>query len=274
METQIFKNRWFYLVQIMVISLVTGLFAFILLRLLSELTLFYFSYDLDIQAIIHLKGIQFLTQPTNPDWTRDTVITIYLSKPIMNLIMALAGMASYTLIRHKSQSFSYFLLWLIIFGLNNMFSTFAENGLLQTGIYEVTRLMHFSAVMMVVLVMLSFYFLYLSGEGVGKLIMLCIPHHFTREGKIKRPYFLMAYLLPWLLIFLIIFSKSGTSARIIYLFSIIILAPFLWAKGPEKEGMHLNPLPPLMWVDALSLLFYIIGIYFMYGILAAGLKLH
>ena len=274
MERLWIKNRWSNRVQIMLVSLVSAIFAFTLLRLLSELTLLYFSYDLNIQAILHLKGIDFLTKTTSPDWTRDSVITIYLSKPIMNLMLALSGMVVYSLIRRKSQSFTYFLIWLIIFALNNAFGTFAENGLFKTGTYEVTQLMHFGGVMMMVVVMISFYFLYLSGVGIGKLILLNLPEEFIKNNRINFFYFLMAYLIPWLLTFLIIFSRSDPGSRIVYLFSIIILAPVMWSHSPVTEGVHQEPLPPLIWIDFLSFIFYFAGIFLMYTMLSTGIKIN
>lgn len=266
------KNRpqqWGY---ILIISVLTCTFAFLLLRLLSELTILYFSYDLNIRAILHLRDVQFLTKTTSPDWTRDSIITIYLSKPIMNFLVALADMALYALIKRKSQSFSFFLIWMIIFALNNTFGTFAENVIFRTGTYEVTALMDFGGTVMIVVVMLSFYFLYVSGIGMGKLIMLSLPKEFMKNRRIIFSYFLLAYLIPWVVTFLVVFTKSDDSSRIIYLFSIIILAAVLWTRDLGAEKIHLEPLPPLMWIDWVSFIFYAIGIVIMYNMLTEGIK--
>lgn len=271
MEESIIKNRWSNWVQIALLSLVSALFAYILLRLLSGLTLLYFSYDLNIQAILHLKDVQFLTKSTSSDWTRDSIITIYLSKPIMNFIVALVGMIAYALIKRKSQSFSFFLIWLIIFALNNAFGSFTENVIFRTGTYEVTAIMNFGGVMLTVTVMLSLYFLYLSGIGTGRLIMLNIPREFIKKDRIRFNYFLVAYLIPWVITFLIIFTKSDTSSRIIYLFSIIILMVALWVHDSGAEEIH-TELPPVMWIDLISIIFYAVGIILMYNILTSGIK--
>ncbi len=272
MEETLIKNHWSNLVKILFTSLIAALFAFSLVRFLSELTLLYFSYDLNIQAVLHLKSIQFLTQSASPDWTRDSIITIYLSKPFMSLLLALAGMIIYALIRRKSQAFYFFLIWLILFALDNAFGTFAQNGIFKTGTYEVTALMDFGSIMMMVVVMLSFYFLYLSGVGMGKLVMLSLPEEFSKNKRIRFPYFLTAYLLPWLLTFGIIFSKSDAGSRTIYLFGLIILIPTLWSQRSE-DGYRLEPLPPLMYVDLMSSIFYFIGIYLMYTMLSSGIRI-
>ncbi|MBE0649576.1 MAG: hypothetical protein IH595_01930 [Bacteroidales bacterium] len=272
MEEPLIKNRWSNLIQIMFISLIAALFAFVLLRLLSELTLLYFSYDLNIQAALHLKSVHFLTKSASPDWTRDSIITIFLSRPFMNLILALIGMIIYAFVRRKSQAFHFFLIWLIIFALGNAFGTFAENGIFKTGTYEVTTLMNFGSIMMLVVVMISFYFLYLSGVGMGRLIMLSMPDEFLKNKRIRFSYYLMAYLVPWLLTFLFIFTQSDFASRMTYLFGLIILIPVLWTHHSE-EGLQLEPLPPLMWIDVVSSIFYFIGIYLMYTMLATGIRL-
>lgn len=264
------KQQWIY---ILVVSVLAGTFAFLLLRLLSELTVLYFSYDLNIQAIPHLKEVQFLTKSSSPDWTRDSIITIYLSRPIMNFILAIGGMIMFALIKRKSQSFSFFLIWLIIFALTNAFGTFAENLIFKTGAYEVTTLMNFDGVVITVVVMLAFYFLYLSGIGTGKLIMLSLPRQFIKKDRIKFTYFLIAYLIPWLLTYLIIFNKSDNSTRIIYGFGIIILFAALWSRDLSAEEIHMEPLPSLMWIDLISILFYVFGIFLMYNMLSSGIRL-
>jgi hypothetical protein len=263
-------QQWIY---ILIVSVFAGTFAFLLLRLLSELTVLYFSYDLNISAIPHLKDVQFLTKSTSPDWTRDSIITIYLSKPIMNFSVGMAGMMLYALIKRKSQSFSFFLVWLIIFALNNAFGTFAENMIFRTGIYEVTNMMNFGGVMMTVVVTLSFYFLYISGVGAGKLIMLSLPQDQIKKGRIQFTYFLVAYFIPWLLTFLIIFTKSDKNSLITYGFAFIILLATLWSRDLSSEEMHQEPLPPFMWIDFISLIFYAIGIFLMYTMLTSGIKL-
>jgi hypothetical protein len=273
MESKIRKAQGIQPLQVALLSLTSAVFAFVLLHLLSELTLLYFSYDLNIHAVHHLEDVQFLTKFTNPDWTRDSIITIYLSKPIMNFGVGLAGMVLYAIIKRKSQSFSFFLIWLIIFALNNAFGTFAENMIFRSGIYEVTNLMNFGGVMMTIVILLSFYFLYISGVGTGKLIMLGLPQKQIYKGRIKFSYFIVAYFIPWLITFLIIFSKSDSSSLIIYGFGFIILLAILWSRDLGSEEMHLEPLPPLMWIDLISLIFYTLGIFLMYTILVSNIKL-
>jgi hypothetical protein len=258
----------------MIVSVMAGLFAYLLLRLLSELSILYFSYDLNIQAMLQLKGIEFLNPSAHTGWTKDTTVTIFLAKPILNMIIGVVTMILYTLIRNKSQSFSFFMVWIIIFSLTNMFGTFAENGLFKTGIYQIIELMHLGSVVLILMVALSLYFLYLSGIGTGKIILLGLSEKQMTSGRINRIYYLMSYILPWLIILGTLFPFSNKNLIISYLFGVILLIPALWAKGPEKEGIHLKPLPPLMWIDWLSVFFYAIGIFLLFTMLSMSIRLH
>lgn len=253
-------------------SLMAGLFAYLLLHLLTELSILYFSYDLNIEAVLQVKGIQFLTSPGNPDWTRDATVTLYLVKPILNFLLAIAAMILYAIIRYKSQSFSFFMIWIIIFGLNNMFGTFAENGLLHNGIYKVVEVMHLGTVVFVMMLGLSLYFLYISGVGTGKIMMLCLPERHRSGRSMHFLYFVMAILLPWIIIFWLIFPLSDFNLKITYLFGIILVVPILWSRGPEKEGIHLNPLPVFFWSDLVSVVFFGIGIIIMMEMLSMNLQ--
>ncbi|MBN2615354.1 MAG: hypothetical protein JXR71_06630 [Bacteroidales bacterium] len=255
-------------------SLMAGLFAYLLLHLLTELSILYFSYDLNIQAVLQVKGIRFLTSPGNPDWTRDATVTLYLVKPILNLLVAIATMILYAVIRYKSQSFSFFMIWIIIFGLNNMFGTFLENGFLKNGIYKVVEVMHLGTIPFVLMLGLSFYFLYISGVGTGKVIMLCLPGRHKSGRGIQFLYFFVAFLLPWIIILGLIFPFSDFDLKITYLFGILLLIPFLWSRGPEKEGIHLDSLPAFLWNDLISVIFFGIGIILMIEMLSMNIRFH
>ena len=255
-------------------SLMAGLFAYLLLHLLTELSILYFSYDLNIQAVLQTKGIRFLTSPGTPDWTRDATVTLYLVKPIMNLLLAIGTMILYAVIRHKSQSFSFFMIWIVIFGFNNMFGTFAENGFLKNGTYKVVEVMHLGTIVFVLMLGLSLYFLYISGVGTGKTIMLGLPQRHKSGRTMQFLYFLVAFLLPWIFIFWIIFPFSDFDLKISYLFGIILLVPVLWSKGPEKEGIHLESLPAFLWNDLISVIFFGIGIILMMEMLSMNIQLH
>lgn len=258
----------------LVVSTMSGLFAYLLLHLVTELSVLYFSYDLNIQAILNLKGIQFLNNPGDADWTKDATITVFLVKPILNLLLAVVTMISYTLIRNKSQSFSFFMIWVIIFGINNMFGTFVENGLLKTGIYNVVEIMNLGKVILILLVGASIYFLYLGGLGTGKIILLSLPEQDKTNNRIHFLYLIIAYLIPWVIIFEISFPFSGYNLKITYLFGLIILLPALRAKGPEKEGLHLNPLPDFFWMDWVSIVFFGIGVLIMLQMLSMNILIH
>ncbi|MBN2637910.1 MAG: hypothetical protein JXR65_02335 [Bacteroidales bacterium] len=270
-STQAKVKEWGYT---LVISTISGLFAYLLLHLLTGLSVLYFSYDLNIKAVLETKGILFLNTPGNSDWTKDATITVFLVKPILNLLLAVISMIIYTLIKNKSQSFSFFIIWIIVFGLNNMFGTLAENGLMKTGIYNVVEVMNLGTIAFVLVLGISVYFLYISGIGTGKIILLTLANKNKTNNHIHLLYLIIAYLIPWTLIFWLTFSFSDLNIKIAYLFGSIILVSTLRSKGPENEGIHLNPLPGFFWFDVVSTLLFIIGIFFMLQLFSMNIQLH
>lgn len=258
----------------LILSVMAGLFAYLLLHLLTELSILYFSYDLNIEAVLQVKGIHFISGKNDADWTKDATITVYLVKPILNMLMAIITMMVYTSIKNKSQSFSFFMIWIIIFGFNNVFGSFAENGLLKTGIYLVVEIMKLGTIVFWLLIGISIYFLYFFGKGTGKIILLSLPSKHKKSDKIKPLYFLIAYLIPWIIIFLITASFSDKNLIIIYLFGLVLLLPMLRSKGPDEHGLRSNPLLPFLWTDWISILFFVVGIYIMMDILSMNLQLH
>lgn len=266
------KDRKKYL-QIFVVSFVSALFAWYLERLLSGLTTLYFSYDLDIKAVLGLNGITFLTAPGSQAWTRDALVTLNLAAPIMNLFLGLIVMIIYVFSRRKSQSMAFFMIWIMVYTFTGVFGSFVENNIARTGLYEVSKIMDFGVVVQIIGVILSLYFLYIMGLSLGKLVMLTLPERFKKEDKMMTSFFLLIFLLPWLLV--LIFTYKGLSASLVftYLLGLIILLPFNWMQEPEKKGLHLKTLPGYLPVDTFALVVYLFGILLVYQMLATGISL-
>ena len=260
-------------IKIMVVSFFSALFAWYLIRFFSGLTTLYFSYDLNIKAKLLLSGIEFLVRPNNQVWTRDAVITVYLSAPIMNLILGMGFFVAYIFIPRKTQSFSFFMLWTIFFSLTLMFGTFVENGLERTGVYRVSQIMHVGDIALVLSVVVALYFLYLTGLSIGKLIMLNINPKYIHEDHIKASYFIFAFIIPWILVFLLSVNELKSNMEMIYMLGIVILLPFLWTKGVETKGIRLKPLPPFLWIDVVSTILFVIGFLLLHQFLNAGIVL-
>ncbi len=258
----------------LIISLITstlsGLLVYLILRLLSDLSVLYFSYDLNIKAKLLENGVHFLTPVTNPIWTRDAIITISLAPPILNFFIAFFSMIIFTLVKYKSQSFSFFLQWTIIFSLANTFGSFAENGLFKTGIYKALELMHFGGVIMIIIIMISLYFLYLSGVGIGRIAILNIPDNFWTKNKISLWFYFAGYIIPWMLILSITYSFLPKNNLIIYLFSIVTLIPMIWAKKSLSDEKRFKPMLPFSWIDLVTLIIFIIGSLIVHSIFING----
>jgi len=266
-------SQWIEWFQLILVSFFSALFAWYLIRFLTDLTTLYFSYDLNIHAIMNLSGVHFLSPVNSSQWTRDAIVTIYLSGPFMNLVLGLGFFITYTFVPRKTQSFSFFMLWVMIFSFTLMFATFVENSLQHTGVYRVSQLMHISGAFLVVSAVVALYFLYLTGLSIGKLMMLSLPPRHTSEGRMKTSYFLSAFVIPWALVFAFCFMETNLSIRIIYLLGSLILLPFIWMRGSETKGVHLKALPPLMWMDTVSIILFLIGVLILRQIIASGIVL-
>jgi hypothetical protein len=261
------------LLLILTVSFFSALFALYLQRILSGLTTLYFSYDMNIKAVLHLDGITFLTPFSSMAWTRDAIVTINLAAPIMNLFLGLIIMAVYIFTRRKSQSMAFLMLWLMIYSFTGIFGSFAENNLARTGLYTVSKLMDIGVVFQIIFVVFSLYFLYIMGLTIGKLVMLTIPEIFKREDKIKTSFFLIAFVLPWLMVFVVSLNGLSVSSLITYLIGFVILLPFNWMQEPEKKGLHLKSLPGFLRIDILSLLVYLFGVLLIHQMLNMGIHL-
>ncbi len=261
------------LLLILTVSFFSALFAWYLQRILSGLTTLYFSYDLNIKAILHLDGITFLTPFTSKAWTRDAIVTINLAAPIMNLFLGLIIMAVFIFSRRKSQSMAFLMLWLMIYSFTGIFGSFVENNLARIGLYSVSKLMDIGVVFQIIFIVLSLYFLYIMGLAIGKLVMLTIPETFKQEDKIKTSFFLTVFVLPWTMVLVISLNGLSVSTLLTYLIGFIILLPFNWMQEPEKKGLHLKPLPGFIFIDILSLLVYLFGVLMIHQMLDMGIHL-
>ena len=260
------------LLAMFVVSLVSGLFAWYLQRLLSGLTTLYFSYDLNIKASLNLEGIHFLTPASSAAWTRDALVTLNLAAPIMNLFLGLFVLAVYVFSSRKSRSMAFFMIWMMVYAFTGIFGSYVENSVARTGLYTLSQIMDIGIVFQIIFVVLALYFLYIMGLTVGKLAMLTLPQEFIREDKISTRFFIVVFIVPWLLV--LVFSAKGlsTSQLYTYLLGIIILLPFNWMQQPEKKGVHLKRLPPYLPLDTFALIVYLLGIAFIHHLLSTGIR--
>ena len=260
------------LLTMFVVSLVSGLFAWYLQRLLSGLTTLYFSYDLNIKATLNLEGIHFLTPASSNAWTRDAIVTLNLAAPIMNLFLGLFVLAVYVFSSRKSRSMAFFMIWIMVYAFTGMFGSYVENSVARTGLYALSQVMDIGIVFQIIFVVVALYFLYIMGLSIAKLVMLTLPEEFIREDKIPLRFFIVVFVIPWLLVLL--FSAKGLSASLLYtyLLGIIILLPFNWMQQPEKKGVHLKRLPPYLSLDTFALIVYLLGVAFIHHLLSTGIR--
>lgn len=248
-------------------SLITGSVALWIVYLLSGLVILYFSYDFNIQAHFNLAGIHFVTPDTNPLWTRDAIITIFLSKVIFCFFNGLFFMLLFVVLRRKSSSLSLFLLWMMVFSFANAFGTFIVEGLMKGGIYKVSQMLHVGTAVLVIVGAISLYLLYLSGVIVGKLILLNTKKREKRHGQLLSRQYLFSFIFPWIgaiLLFVLTTGSAQFSQTTIFLMGMIILLPVLWVKPSHKGNFRLKPPHAFNLLDGITLLLLLALIYLIY----------
>ncbi len=257
-------------------SLTTSVFAICVVYLLSGLVNLYFAYDFNIYARFNLSGVHFLTPKSSTAWTRDAIVTIYLSNAILSFFIGLAFMFLMIFVHKKSPTIYFFFVWMIVFSFGNAFGIFIEQGIAKNGIYEVSKVLDLGIVVLVTVVAVSIYFLYLMGIILGKLILINTPNKFKYKNKLQKSRFFITLFIPWLIsifIFVLLSDKMLTSQTIIFLLSIIILLPVLWINTPDKENIIAEPPQTFNLLDAVTLILLIIVIIILYFTLKHGIVL-
>ncbi len=257
-------------------SLITGSVALWLVYLLSGLVTLYFCYDFNIQAHFNLTGVHFVTPNTSPLWTRDSIITIYLSKVIFSFFNGLFFMLLFVVLQRKSSSLSLFLLWMIVFSFANSFGVFTEEGVTKSGIYKVSQILSLGTTVLIIAGTASLYLLYLSGVIVGKLILLNTKKREKRHGRLVRWQYLFSLIFPWIgtiLLFVLLTGSAQFSQTTIFLMGIIVLLPVLWVTPSHKGNLRLKPPHPFNLLDGLTLLLLLVLIYLIYLLLKQGIVL-
>ncbi len=261
------------LLAMMLVSLVSGMFAWYFERFLSGLTTLYFSYDLNIKAVLNLHGIRFLTPAVSEVWTRDARVTLNLAAPIMNLFLGLITLAIYVFMPRKSRSMAFFMIWLMVFAFTGIFGSYLENNVARTGLYALSKIMDIGVVFQIIFVVLALYFLYIMGVAIGKLVALTLPLQFFQEDKIRLSAFLLIFVFPWLIILGLSFKGLSTSMLFTYITGIVILLPFNWMQEPEKRGIHMKRMPRHLPVDTFSIAVYLLGVLLIRQMMASGISL-
>jgi len=267
------------LLKTFLISVVSSLFAFLIVFFFSNYASLFFAYDFDIPASFNLEGIIFSTNFENNIWSRDAMVTILLSKPISAVIGGIIFLFILMLRTKKTVSIILLLFWLNVFAFNSAFGVFIDDAVARSGTYEVAVAMHINNILLIALAIILAFILIKIGMMNGRLMLLSFANQnlFSRIHRII--FFSVIFLVPWLLVVIFtcfmgctILSISGALKNLPVIF---LLIPFLAASKPENLKFEYLSAKPFSKTDLiLAFIFILTSIILIFaiknGILISG----
>lgn len=230
-----------------VLSLVTALFAYLLVFFVGNFASLYFAYDFDIGASFSISGLIFELERSHPSWTYDAEVTIFLSRPLLSLVIGILSLIVLILIKKVNLIFFLFLFWLNIFSFNAAFGLFVDDFISQAGLFFVAERMELGIGAMIFSLGVTVFIMYRLGVVNSLIFMQILPQKANPQSDVRLLIVLITVFIPWLLtgIILILLSYPGhsLSEHLDTISTVIILFPFLFTKKkklPPKFGKLIN----------------------------------
>jgi len=253
------------LVKSVIISIVSAIFAYLIIFLFTNYSALYFAYDFDIPATIDLNGINFEGDTNQVIWSRDALITILVSKPIASITAGVLFLTLLLVIGRKPISVIFLLFWLNIFAFNTAFGVLIDDSIVHSGTYDVAMEMNIGGISVIFMSVILAFILYKIGIINGRLMILSFPHQELFLLRNRITFFSAIFILPWL--FVLGYSYlSGRSSIMVSewlknLTVLILLIPFLTASKIKNIDFKKLPLVEHTKTDLiLSSLFVILSI--------------
>lgn len=266
------------LLKTFVISVVSAIFAFLLVFLFSNYSSLFFAYDFDIPASFNLEGISFYTAIDNQSWSRDAMVTILLSKPISAIIGGIIFLLVLMLRTRKPVSLIMLLFWLNVFAFNTAFGVLIDDAVAGAGTYEVAVAMHIDNIYLIVIGIVFAFILYKIGMMNGRLILLSFPNQKLSALSGRIIFFITVLLVPWLFVVIytcfskgLLFSISGVLKNLPV---IILLIPFLFAEKPENLKFKYLPTDRFSVTDLILVPLFIIISIILILVMKNGIVIH
>jgi len=248
-----------YLV-VSVMSLVTALFAYLLLFFAGNYASLYFAYDFDIGAWFSLGGISFDIERPHHLWTYDAEVTIFLSKPLLSLVIGIISLIALILIKRVRLIFFFLLFWLNIFAFNAAFGLFVDDFISRTGLIFVAERMELGLPEIIFSLSISVFIMYRIGMVNSLIFGQLLPKKCKTNIKIKALIVLITIIMPWLMTGIIIIILSYPdhllTEHLKTLSTAIIFIPFFFCKGkePTEKATSLMKFEKYDWLIAFVIL--------------------
>jgi hypothetical protein len=228
------------LITVIVISVLTAIFSYIILFFVSNYASLYFAYDFDIVAYMGQQGAVYQTPITDPNWSFDALTTILLARPLASFFLGLTSIVLLLFLNKKSIIWFYFLIWMAIWGINGAVGLLVDDAIWGIGTYEVAKAMNFSFSVVLAIGILSTYFLVLVGVLISRLYFV----HFTQAPFYQKSHLfsqnITTLIVPWLAVTLLYFGNWYPEISFVEFFknltAIILILPFFFLKDhPDHQ---------------------------------------
>ena len=264
------KLRWTIVLQ----SLGAFLLAYIFVYLLSGLSVLYIAYDLDIPARLFGSGVEFGIADTDPLWTSDAIVSVFMSKPVSSFIAATISVLLFLILKPKKFWVQLFHLWVFLHGFNFTFGLLSEDLLLQRGLFRVANVMEIRQVALTLTIGISIFFLVKAGSLAGKLFYGKMFQLNTKNTQILN--FLYSFLMPFfigsLLILTVNFNTLELKDFLLILSMLISLIPVIFTKTASLKT-ETPTTQPNLFTALLLITIASTGLIFSWFILKEGLIL-
>lgn len=251
-----------------VLSLVTAIFAYLLVFFAGNFASLYFAYDFDIGASFSIDGLIFELERSHQLWTYDAEVTILLSRPLLSLVIGILSLIGLILIKKINLVFFLFLFWLNIFSFNAAIGLFVDDFVSQAGLFFVAERMEISIGAMIFYLGVAVFIMYRLGVVNSLIFMQILPQNINNHSSIRILIIFITVFIPWLLtgivLILLSYQSHSLSVHLTTISTAIILIPFLFTKKkklPPKFG-NLMIIKTNEWLIAfimlvLSILLYV-----------------
>ncbi len=264
------KLRWTIVLQ----SLGAFLLAYIFVYLLSGLSVLYIAYDLDIPARLFGSGVEFGIADTDPLWTSDAIVSVFMSKPVSSFIAATISVLLFLILKPKKFWVQLFHLWVFLHGFNFTFGLLSEDLLLQRGLFRVANVMEIRQVALTLTIGISIFFLVKAGSLAGKLFYGKMFQLNTKNTQILN--FLYSFLMPFLIGSLLILTVNFNTLELkdflLILSMLISLIPVIFTKTASLKT-ETPTTQPNLFTALLLITIASTGLIFSWFILKEGLIL-
>jgi hypothetical protein len=223
--------------KVSLLSLITASFAYLLVFFVGNFASLYFAYDFDIGASFTISGLLFEVKRSNPLWTYDAEVTIFLSRPLLSFVVGIISLGILILKERMNLIFFLFLLWLNIFAFNAALGLFVDDFISKAGLFFVAERMELSVSAMIFSMAVTVYLMYRLGFVNCQLFLRKLPDKSIINYKSRLIIVAITVFVPWLLsgIILLLLSFPGHDIyeHLNTISTLIILLPFFMIRKNE-----------------------------------------